>query len=349
MRFSLNTLKKLTALCMTGICSSCFVLFPYADELKTATLSEIKALKTMVLEAKTYYNVDYNVLEGCRLKNSFINNNISETTTTTAITTEISTAETTAPETSTEAVVTTVPEETTTEETTTTVRQPKPDIEYLTFGIDVSVHQGAINWEQVKNDGVDYAILRAGYGKYISQIDTKFETNYARCKSLGIPVGAYWYSYATTPEQAEIEVDAFLYAMKGKQFEYPVYLDLEDSTQMKLDRQTLTDIAIAFCSKLEEAGYYTGIYTNVYWTENLLYQSQLVDYDKWLAHWTSYPKYNSSFGGMWQYGAYGSVEQVELGHATMYGEINGISAACDVNVCYRDYPTIIKSKHFNGY
>lgn len=302
----------------------------------TDDAGKINALKSLILNSKPYYELDYDVYEYCKLKNQVIQGNPAVTEVTSETTTEPP-AETTVPETTEE------PAE------TTTARQPKPDVSYNTFGIDVSVHQGTIDWNAVKNDGVDFAVLRAGYGNLKSQIDKSFEKNYAACKKYGIPVGAYWYSYAKTVADAEREAEVFLYALKGKTFEYPVYFDIEDRSQQNLNRQLVTDMTEAFCARLESAGYYVGIYTNVYWTENILYQAQLTDYDKWLAHWVARPKYGNSFGGMWQFGAYGSQAQVNNGQATMYGEINGISAACDVNVCYRNYPDIIKSNNLNGY
>lgn len=88
-------------------------------------------------------------------------------------------------------------------------------------GIDVSKHQGTINWDAVAADpSVQFAILRAGYGRYESQKDPTFERNYAECKRLGIPVGAYWYSYATTPADAATEGRLFAKVLAGKQFEY---------------------------------------------------------------------------------------------------------------------------------
>ena len=300
----------------------------------TDDAGKINALKSLILNSKPYYELDYDVFEYCKLKNQVIQGTPAVTETT--VTTEPP-AETTIDET-TEPPADTLP-----------VRQPKPDVNYNTFGIDVSVHQGNIDWSAVKDDGVDFAVLRAGYGNLKSQIDKSFETNYAACKKYGIPVGAYWYSYAKTVADAEREAEVFLYALKGKTFEYPVYFDIEDRSQQNLNRQLVTDMTEAFCARLESAGYYIGIYTNVYWTENILYQSQLTNYDKWLAHWVSYPRYGNSFGGMWQFGSYGNKTQVENGQATMYGEINGISAACDVNVCYRNYPNIIKSNNLNGY
>ena len=86
-------------------------------------------------------------------------------------------------------------------------------------GIDVSRHNGAIDWGAVKKSGkVDFSIIRAGYGKSISQKDAKFEQNYAGAKAAGIPVGAYWYSYAITPAEAEAEARTFLQAIAGKQY-----------------------------------------------------------------------------------------------------------------------------------
>lgn len=86
-------------------------------------------------------------------------------------------------------------------------------------GIDVSVHNGDIDWGKVKADGIDFAIIRAGFGRLEKQKDEKFEQNYAGAKAAGIPIGAYWYSYAMTPEEAELEADVFLSVIKGKQFE----------------------------------------------------------------------------------------------------------------------------------
>jgi GH25 family lysozyme M1 (1,4-beta-N-acetylmuramidase) len=372
------------ALCISVVMTLTFPEFVSAEDYQYESLflaeslntvsSKINAFKSMILNSKPYYELDYDVFDYCRIKNEVIKNsdvsetliseetvnsdNVSITSETDDVSENISVSEqvtTVAEDVSVSGQVTTVPANTsvssseTTEAVTEPPRQPKPDVSYTHFGIDVSVHQGTIDWEAVKNDGVEYAILRAGYGSLTSQIDKNFETNYLKCKSLGIPVGAYWYSYAKTTSEAEKEAETFIYALKGKKFEYPVYFDIEDSSQAGLNRQLLTDIVDTFCARMESAGYYAGIYTNVNWIDNILYKSQLTQYDKWLAHWSSSPKYGSSFGGMWQFGSYGTYAQVESGQATMYGQINGISAACDVNVCYIDYPDIIKSKRFNGY
>lgn len=95
-------------------------------------------------------------------------------------------------------------------------------------GIDISKHNGVVNWAQVKADGVQFAILRAGYGKEASQKDTQFEANYIGCKAQGIPCGAYWYSYAATPAEARQEAAVCLSFLQGKTFAFPIYFDIEN-------------------------------------------------------------------------------------------------------------------------
>ena len=89
------------------------------------------------------------------------------------------------------------------------------------YGIDVSRHNGAINWNSVKDSGkVDFVILRAGYGKLTSQKDERFEEYYSACKRLGIPVGAYWYSYAITPQEAAVEASCFAFVCTNTIFSF---------------------------------------------------------------------------------------------------------------------------------
>ena len=127
-------------------------------------------------------------------------------------------------------------------------------------GIDVSVHNGNIDWNKDKADGIEFAILRAGFGRLEKQKDEKFEQNYAEAKAAGIPVGAYWYSYAMSPEEAELEADVFLKVIKGKQFEMPVYFDLEEKKQFDLGKEKVSAIMRAFLERVESAGYFTGLY-----------------------------------------------------------------------------------------
>ena len=101
-------------------------------------------------------------------------------------------------------------------------------------GIDISEHQGVIDWQNVN---AEFAIIRAGYGREISQKDKQFEANYNGCKSRNIPCGAYWYSYAVTPDEARKEAAVCLEVLKGKQFEYPIYFDIEEDRQLRLGKQ----------------------------------------------------------------------------------------------------------------
>ncbi len=203
-------------------------------------------------------------------------------------------------------------------------------------GIDVSHHNGTVDWDKVKADGIEFAILRCGYGrKSVRQIDRQFERNYHECKRVGIPVGVYHYSYAKNADDARLEADFMLELIAGKQFEYPVIFDIEDKGQEAFGKDVLTDITVAFCEKIEAADWYVSIYSNPDWFTNKLDLERLKPYDKWLAHWASQPKWGSEFGGLWQY--------------TDSGRVNGIETAVDMNISYRDYPSIIKRAGLNGY
>lgn len=199
--------------------------------------------------------------------------------------------------------------------------------------IDVSTWQGNIDWSKVKADGVQGAIIRAGFGKVASQKDNKFERNYTNAKAVGMPIGAYWYSYATSVADAKKEAEVCLSILKGKQFEYPIYYDLEDPSMTGCGKSVLTQIATTFCETLESAGYYVGIYSNPNWLKNYLNYNTVKKYTLWLAHWgVSEPSYEC---GLWQYSSSGSV--------------SGISGKVDMNWGYQDFPTEIKNGKFNGF
>ena len=154
-------------------------------------------------------------------------------------------------------------------------------------GVDVSKWQGRINWHEARNDGVEFAILREGYGKESpNQIDKRFEENYRNAKAVGIPVGVYHYSYADSVEDARKEAQFCLKNITGKQLEYPICFDIEDKEQLKLNNRQRTDICKAFCEEIEKAGYYVMIYCNLNWYKNYLYSEELKKYDLWLAQWS---------------------------------------------------------------
>ena len=196
------------------------------------------------------------------------------------------------------------------------------------------VHNGNIDWNKVKADGIEFAILRAGFGRLEKQKDEKFEQNYAEAKAAGIPVGAYWYSYAMSPEEAELEANVFLKVIKGKQFEMPVYFDLEEKKQFDLGKEKVSAIMRAFLERVESAGYFTGLYGSA----SPLFTHTADDikshYTIWLAHWVDRTNYSGAYA-VWQY--------------SEKGKVDGISGNVDLDICYKDFPTIIKGKGLNGW
>lgn len=204
----------------------------------------------------------------------------------------------------------------------------------MTNGIDVSRHQGVIDWNKVKQSGVDFAMIRAGYGKYESQKDPKFEVNYQNARAAGIKVGAYYYSYAKSVEDAKKEAEVFLKIIKGKQFEMPVAFDVEEKSQSDKGKAFVSDIIRAFCERVERAGYFVSVYANKYWLEHYIDDDCKRKYDIWLAHWAAQTDYNGRYG-MWQ--------------NSSKGRIQGISGNCDTDKAYKDYPKIMREYGLNGF
>ena len=199
-------------------------------------------------------------------------------------------------------------------------------------GIDVSYCQNKIDWDAAKASGlVDFAILRAGYGKEANQVDTQFNRNYAACKRLGIPVGVYWYSYATTAAEAEQEAKVCLQTIQGKQFEYPVAFDIEEARSLPQADALCT----AFCSALEKQGYYAAIYTFKSALENNIRAAIKSRYDIFLSHVGVQQTSYAGAYGLWQY--------------SWTGRIPGISGDVDLDYAYKDYPAIIKAAGLNGF
>lgn len=195
-------------------------------------------------------------------------------------------------------------------------------------GIDISEYQNVINWNNVN---VDFVILRAGYGKYITQKDKLFEQHYANAKAKNIPVGAYWYSYAMTEAEARQEAKICIEVLKGKKFEMPIYYDVEEQKQWELGKDKLSKIIYAFCDTLEKAGYFTGLYANPNFLSRID-ESITNRFTLWLAHWDIASP--SRPCGLWQKGI---------------GKENGISGNVDLDECYIDFPNIIENSSLNGY
>lgn len=204
------------------------------------------------------------------------------------------------------------------------------------FGIDISAWQKGFNFDKAVSEGVEFAILR---GAYTTGKDTCFEEFYKACKARKIPVGVYLYSMAKTVAEAKNEANFLINnVLKGKQFEYPIYMDVEDKTQRSLGKKLLTDIIVAFCETLENAGYYVGIYSSASFFGSYMDEARLTPYDKWVAQWAYKCTYSGDFG-MWQYG--GETNLVRS------NKIAGVT--CDQDYAYKDYPTIIKNAGLNGY
>ena len=254
-------------------------------------------------------------------------------TTTKASTTTVTTKATTTTAKTTTAKTTAKPTATTTVITYAT--KPGIGAGAIFEGVDVSVYQGNIDWNKAKADGIEFAIMRAGYGKYVSQKDKYFDQNMKNAKAAGLPCGVYWFSYALTPEDAIKEADACYEVIKNYKLEYPVSFDMETESQMKLPKETVAQIIEAFCGRMESYGYYTTLYTYASFL-NYKVEDRIFDkYDIWVAHYnTSKPAFNRNYG-LWQYSCTGSVW--------------GITGNVDRDYVYLDYERIIKNAHLNGF
>lgn len=210
------------------------------------------------------------------------------------------------------------------------------------FGVDLSSWQKGYPYSRAsqskatKSGGVKFAIIRAGFG---TTKDNQFETHYKNAKKQGWGVGAYWYTYATTVAEAKQEIKAFLKVIKGKKFEYPVYLDIEDASIRKAGKSTLNAIVKEYGEALEKAGYYFGVYTNLDWYNNKISGDSLnKKYDWWIACWTkTMPSLRKC--GMWQFGG--------SSNAIQSSKIAGV--VTDQDYAYFDYPAIMKRLGKNGY
>ena len=187
-------------------------------------------------------------------------------------------------------------------------------------GIDVSNHQGTVDWNKVKAAGIDFAILKVGpvYGKP----DDSFERNAAECERLSIPYGVYYYSYARSVEDANKEADRTLAWLGGHHPSLPVYYDLEDNYILQdpnFSKDKLAQIAQAFCNRMEAVGFKSGIYANLNWLNNYLDSPSLSGYDHWVAQYNWRCDYAGSYS-FWQ--------------CSSSGIVPGVNGRCDMNYCF---------------
>lgn len=197
-------------------------------------------------------------------------------------------------------------------------------------GIDVSKYQGNIDWTKVASDGVEYAFIRLGlrgYGSGKIVLDEKFEKNMSDAAEAGIQTGVYFVTQAVTVEEAVEEAEYVLENIEGYDVTYPIVLDIElitgdDARANDIPQKERTDIAIAFCERIKEAGYVPMIYGNVKCFTKMLDMTRLNDYEKWYAFYDNYMymPYNVS---IWQY--------------SERGKVAGIAAKVDLNISYKEY------------
>ena len=186
--------------------------------------------------------------------------------------------------------------------------------------IDVSEHQGKIDWEKVKGS-IDGAILRCGYGDNITaQDDKQWARNIAECERLGIPRGVYLYSYADSDAHAQSELQHLLRLLKGHTFQLPIYIDCEEAGT---ERYAPAACRIV-CEGLKAAGYTPGVYANLNWWNN--YLTGVTAYTRWVAQYNSQCDYAGSYD-IWQYSSGGSVP--------------GISGRVDMNWCYKEFDQLV--------
>ena len=202
-------------------------------------------------------------------------------------------------------------------------------------GIDVSEFQGKIDWEKVKNDGIEFAILRCGYGMdFSNQDDVEYERNANECERLGIPYGVYLMSYANTVEKARSEAKHVLRLIEGRKISLGVWHDIEDNgTSGAINKETLTNIINTFCNTIKNAGHRVGVYANLNWLENKIEKTIKDNYDIWVAQYYSKCEYEGKYI-MWQH--------------TSSGKVNGISTNVDMNILYEDLPVINNNDNNNS-
>lgn len=209
------------------------------------------------------------------------------------------------------------------------------------FGIDISRWQGDFNVSKAVSDsGVKFAIVKIGGGDSVCYKDREFENNYLKCKDAGIPVGCYFFGQALTKEKAIEEANYWLSLMKGHQFDYPVFYDVE-AKMLTLDKRKLTDIVKTVCEVIEKAGYWVGIYSSASHFNNNMYDEELKRYSHWVASWgTTIPVLRK--GGatqIWQFG--GETNKLRS------NKINGQTV--DQDYSFINFPSLIKDKKLNGY
>lgn len=203
-------------------------------------------------------------------------------------------------------------------------------------GLDVSEFQGEVDWEKVKAAGYQFAMIRAGYG--YNTVDRQFHRNASECNRIGLPIGVYWFCYALTPEIAAQEAEGCLNTISACRLDYPVCYDIEQASVDYAKGQGVTvtpalakQLVQSFCNKIEKNGYFAMFYTNRNFLDTYIGAAMTTRYAYWYARYTD--TYDGTDCGIWQYSSTGSIP--------------GISGNVDLDIGYKDYPTIIRAAGLN--
>lgn len=198
---------------------------------------------------------------------------------------------------------------------------------YFAKGVDISTHNGIVNFEALKKAGIEFVIIRCGYGGNLTkQDDTMFKRNVEQCRKNNIPYGVYLYSYATSVEGAKSEAEHIIRLLNGSRPAYGCWYDVEDS-KLPDNKKQLTDQVVSFCEALEKAGLYVGVYSSLSWFRTR-FDSRISVYDKWVAQWNSECTYEEPYG-IWQF-----TSTLNIGGKVFDG-----------NYAYKDYPALMKYKN----
>ncbi|MDD6810636.1 MAG: GH25 family lysozyme [Lachnospiraceae bacterium] len=192
-------------------------------------------------------------------------------------------------------------------------------------GIDVSKHNGAIDWSSVPSSGISFAFIKAGSTK--SGVDPYFDANMRGAQNAGLKVGVYLYSYATTVEQAQNEANLLLGWLSNYTVTFPVVYDVEDSCHKGMSQEQLQALINTFCSTVSAAGYYPMVYSSKNWFNQRIGN---VGYDKWVAQYADNLEYNGA--SFWQ--------------CTSHGSVAGVGTRVDINYQFKDFSSLIISDGF---
>lgn len=208
-------------------------------------------------------------------------------------------------------------------------------------GIDISKHNKGLKLADVKNAGYDFAIIRTGYTGYgadrTKMRDICFDDFYAQAKKAGLLVGAYYYSCATNRAEGIAEAKFVLEKIKGKTFDLPIYIDVEEIRWQMNKKAGVTDAIIGFCETIEQAGFSAGVYASIYWFNSHIDTKRLEKWSKWIASWSNKkPEFKFSRFDMWQYSDNGKIagKNVDLNEAYFNAETKPITPAEPVEKTY---------------